>query len=75
MWSNLYIVYYSVQAIRTFVNVEDNSEPKAQDDVLITKRLWLFQYQCNLQGSFLAFVENASPFILYRKSWQHSCYS
>ena len=42
MWSNLYIVYYGVQAIRTFVDVEDNSEPKAQDDMLITKRLRLF---------------------------------
>jgi len=75
MWSNLYIVYYGVQAIRTFLDVEDNSEPKAQDDMLITKRLRLFRYQCNLGGSFLVFVENASPFILYRKSWQHSRYS
>jgi len=75
MWSNLYIVYYGVQAIRTFVDVEDSSEPKAQDDMLITKRLRLFRYQCNLGGYFLAFIENASPFILYRKSWQHSHYS
>ena len=42
MGSNLYIAYYGVQTIRTFIDVEDNSEPKAQDDVLITKRLQLF---------------------------------
>ena len=57
MGSNLYIAYYGVQTIRTFVDVEDNSEPKAQDDVLITKRLWLFRYQCNLRVPFLPLLK------------------
>ena len=75
MWSNLYIVYYSVQAIRTFIDVEDNSEPDAQDDMLITKRLWLFDTSVISGVTFLPSTENTSPFILYKKSWQHSHYS